>query len=156
MAEKIKDVCYDIANPIISKLGYELVEVSYQKEQNGMNLIFYIDKDEGISIDDCEKVTKSLDDVLDNANPTNDKPYTLVVSSLGIDRPIKTDRDFKKNLGKEIEIKFYSMHKELKTKVVEGVLEDFDENCITITVQKIGEIKIDRKLIANILPVIKF
>lgn len=156
MAERIKDICYEIADPIISKLGYELVEVEYQKEQNGMNLIFYIDKEEGISIDDCEIVTKALDDVLDEANPTNDKPYTLVVSSLGVDRPIKTERDFKKNLGNEIEIKFYAMHKELKVKVIEGILKDFDENFVTISNSKKGEIKIDRSLIANILPVIKF
>lgn len=156
MAERVKDICYEIANPIISKLGYELVEVEYQKEQNGMNLIFYIDKEEGISIVDCEIVTKALDDVLDEANPTNDKPYTLVVSSLGIDRPIKTERDFKKNLGKEIEIKFYAMHKELKVKVIEGILKDFDEKFVTILDSRNDEIKIDRSLIANILPVIKF
>lgn len=155
MAEKIKDICFDIAEPIISKIGYELVEVEYQKERDGMNLIFYIDKEEGISIEDCEKVTHAIEDAIDRANPTDDKPYTLVVSSLGIDRPIKTERDFKRNLGKEIEIKFYASHPELKVKAIEGILKDFDEEFVTIVAKK-GELKIQRKLIANISPVIKF
>ena len=155
MAEKVKDVCFDLAEPITSKLGYELVEVAYQKEPNGMNLIFYIDKEEGITIDDCEIVTRALENVLDEANPTNDKPYILVVSSLGIDRPIKSDRDFNRNMGNEIEIKFYAPHPELKKKALEGILCAFDENSVTIKCKE-QELKIDRQLIANISPIIKF
>lgn len=155
LADKVKDVCFVLAEPIITKLGYELVEVAYQKEANGMNLIFYIDREEGITINDCEKVTRALDDVLEEANPTNDKPYTLVVSSLGIDRPLKTERDFKRNIGKEIEIKFYAPHKVLKKKVVQGVLCDYDDENIKITCDK-EEITIEKKLIANISPVLKF
>lgn len=155
MAEKVKDVCFDIAEPIVAELGYELVEVAYQKEPNGMNLIFYIDREEGITINDCEKVTKALDIPLEEANPTNDKPYILVVSSLGIDRPIKTDRDFNRNIGNDIEIKFYAPHPALKKKQVEGQLIAFDEDNVTIKV-KDDEIKVERKLIANIAPVIKF
>ena len=155
MAEKVKDVCFEIAEPIVAELGYELVEVAYQKEPNGMNLIFYIDREEGITINDCEKVTKALDIPLEEANPTNDKPYILVVSSLGIDRPIKSDRDFKRNIGNDIEIKFYAPHPTLKKKQLEGQLVAFDEESVTITI-KDEEIKVERKLIANIAPVIKF
>ena len=155
MAEKIKDVCFELCEPIISKLGYELVEVEYQKEQNGMNLIFYIDKDEGIMIEDCEKVTRALDDILEEANPTNDKPYTLVASSLGIDRPLKTQRDFDRNMGKEIEIKFYAPHPALKKKSIEGVLQGVTDEIVKIEV-KGEQVEIERKLIANIAPVIKF
>lgn len=155
MAEKVKDVCFDLCEPIITKLGYELVEVAYQKEQNGMNLIFYIDREEGITISDCEKVTKAIDDILEEANPTNDKPYTLVVSSLGIDRPIKTDRDFRRNIGKEIEIKFYAPHPQLKKKSVEGVLKNHTEEVVVIE-QDGQEYQIEKKLIANIAPVLKF
>jgi len=155
LADKIKDVCFELAEPIVTKLGYELVEVAYQKEANGMNLIFYIDKEEGIAINDCEKVTRALDDVLEEANPTNDKPYTLVVSSLGIDRPLKTDRDFNRNMGKEIEIKFYAPHPTLKKKVIKGLLCDYNEDFIKITCDK-EEVSIERKLIANISPVLKF
>ncbi len=155
MAEKVKDVCFELCEPIITGLGYELVEVAYQKEQNGMNLIFYIDREEGITINDCEKVTKAIDDILEEANPTNDKPYTLVVSSLGIDRPIKTERDFQRNIGKEIEIKFYAPHPSLKKKAVEGVLKDFNEDAVIIECDG-NEISVERKLVANIAPVLKF
>ena len=157
MAEKVKvkDICFDLCEPIITGLGYELVEVAYQKETNGMNLIFYIDKEEGITINDCETVTKAIDDVLEEANPTNDSPYTLVVSSLGIDRPLKTNRDFDRNVGKEIEIKFYAPHPTLKKKSVEGVLKAYDDENITITCGE-DEIIVERKLIAFVSPVLKF
>lgn len=155
LADKVKDVAFEICNQTIADLGYELVEVAYQKEQNGMNLIFYIDKDEGIKIEDCEKVTRAIDDLLEEANPTNDKPYTLVVSSLGIDRPLKTKRDFERNMGKEIEIKFYAPHPQLKVKVINGVLSDFDDNVVKIESEN-KIVEIERKLIANISPVIKF
>jgi ribosome maturation factor RimP len=155
LAEKVKDICFDLCEPIISNMGYELVEVDYQKEQNGMNLIFYIDKEDGINITDCEKVTRALDDVLEEANPTNDKPYTLVVSSLGIDRPIKTQRDFERNMGKEIEIKFYAPHPVLKKKSIQGILLGVDDNFVKIDCDK-TQVEIERKLIAFITPVIKF
>lgn len=156
VADKVKDVCAELCGPIVAELGYELVEVAYQKEQNGMNLIFYIDRDEGITIQDCEKVTRALDDILEEANPTNDKPYTLVVSSLGIDRPLKTTRDFERNMGKDIEIKFYAPHPTLKVKVIEGTLKEFNDDTVTVVSEKLGEVAIERKLIANIAPVIKF
>ena len=152
---EVSDKVEKLAKPIVEELGYELVEVAYQKESNGMNLIFFIDHEDGININDCEKVTKALDDVLEQANPTNDKPYILVVSSLGIDRPIKTDRDFKRNIGKEIEIKFYAPHPTLKKKALEGELIDFNEEVVCIKVNE-EEIKVERNLIANIAPVIKF
>ena len=157
MAEKVKvkDVCFELCEPIITGLGYELVEVAYQKESNGMNLIFYIDKEEGITINDCETVTKAIDDVLEEANPTNDSSYTLVVSSLGIDRPLKTNRDFDRNVGKEIEIKFYAPHPTLKKKAVEGVLKGYDEENITITCGE-EDVVIERKLVAFVSPVLKF
>ena len=105
---KVKEVCEEKFKPIIEALGYELIEVSYKKEFDGMNLIFTIDRDEGITIDDCEKVNREIDPIIDELNPTMDEPYTLIVSSPGIDRPLKTERDFKRNLNKEISISLFS------------------------------------------------
>lgn len=156
MAEKVKDVCASLCKGIIEDLGYELVEVEYQKERNGMNLIFYIDSEKGIGVQDCEKVTHAIEGVLDEANPTKDASYTLVVSSLGIDRPLKTSRDFERNLGKEIEVKFYAPDKELKVKEVQGTLMAYSESDFTLATEKFGEIKIERKLTACISPVLKF
>lgn len=153
MAKKIKEISFDLCEPIIKDMGYELVEVDYVKENGGMSLIFYVDAENGITVDDCEKITRAIEEPLDELNPTDDKPYTLVVSSLGIDRPLKLKRDFEKNINKEIEIKFYAPHKELKTKEIKGVLKDFDDDFITIELNG-NQLKLERKLIALIAPII--
>lgn len=150
---KVKDICEKELTPIIEKMGYELLEVSYQKLADGMNLIFTIDADTPITIEDCEKVTKAIDPILDELNPTDDKPYILSVSSPGIDRPIKTERDFKRNMGKEVEITLFKKLDGEKKFV--GILESFSQTQVTI-LQKDKPLTINRELIAHIVPVIKF
>ena len=152
MAVKVKDLCTDKLKPVIEGLGYELVEVFYGKQQDGMNLIFYIDSESGITIDDCEKVHRTIDPILDELNPTNDAHYILSVSSLGIDRPIKNERDFKRNLGKEIEITLFSKIDGKKN--FKGILESFDDNTITIIANE--TLTFERKKVAHIAPVINF
>ena len=117
---KVADNVYSFLKPIVDNLGYELVEVSYEKKENGMNLTVYIDKQGGITIEDCEKVHHAIDEPLDELNPTDDKSYTLNVSSLGVDRPFKTDRDFEKNIGKEVEVNLFKQVD--RKKHYEGVL----------------------------------
>ena len=92
---KVKEISEAKIRPIIEEMGYELVDVEYKKEYDGMSLIFTIDKEEGVTIDDCEKVNKVIDPIIDELNPTDDQPFTLVVSSPGLDRQLKTDRDLK-------------------------------------------------------------
>ena len=149
---KVKDVCFQKLEPVIQDLGYELVEVFYGKQADGMNLIFYIDSPNGISIDDCEKVHRTIDPILDEINPTNDAHYILSVSSLGLDRPIKTERDFKRNMGKEIEITLFS--KQDGKKVFVGNLIEYDEK--TVTIENNEKLTFDKAKIAHIVPVIKF
>lgn len=149
---KIKDRCEEKLRPIIEDLGYELIEVSYQKVAGEMNLIFTIDSDTPITIDDCEKVTKTIDPILEEMNPTDDRPYILSVSSPGIDRPLKSKRDFDRNIGKEIEITLFKKLENKKTFI--GVLDNYDENSITI-IQEEKPVIIKRELIAHIVPVIK-
>ncbi len=153
MAGKVKSICIEKINPIIEEMGYEVVEVDYSKQVDGMNLIFYIDNEKGITIEDCEKVTKIIDPILEELDPTDNKPYILSVSSPGIDRPIKNDRDFNRNLGKEIEITLFSKLDGKKN--FKGNLKSFSNDDVTIESVK-GEITIKRTLIANIVPVIKF
>lgn len=150
---KVKEICEQALKPVIEQTGYELVEVAYQKEVTGMNLVFTIDSDNGVTIDDCEKVHKLIDPILDEINPTDDKPYILSVSSPGIDRPLKTDRDFKRNEGKEIEITLFQKL-EGKKKFV-GTLKAYDAKAVTI---EDGDktLTFDRAKIAHIVPVIKF
>ena len=150
---KVKTICEEKINPIIEELGYEVVEVEYVKKTDGMNLTFYIDKEEGIKIEDCELVSKTIDPVLEEVNPTEDQPYILSVSSPGIDRPLKNDRDLNRNIGKEISVTLFA--KLDGKKKFDGILESFDQETITLTL-KDKAIELNRNQIAHIVPIIKF
>ena len=151
---KVKEICESKFRPIIEEMGYELLEVTYKKEFDGMNLVFTIDKEEGITIDDCEKVNRYIDPIIDELNPTADEPYILIVSSPGIDRPLKTERDFSRNMGKEIKISLFS--KLDGRKVFEGTLENYNDKEITIKEANGNSLTLQRDKIANIEPIIKF
>ena len=153
MASKVKSICEEKIVPIIEELGYEVVEVEYVKKNDGMNLTFYIDCDGGIKIEDCEKVTKTIDGILDEINPTEDQPYILNVSSPGIDRPLKIERDFKRNIDKLISITLFA--KQDGKKVFEGKLTAYDERSVTIEING-NKISFDKEKIAHIVPVIDF
>ena len=88
--------------PIIENLGFEIVDVEYVKRADGMNLTIYIDISRGVTIDDCETVHNAVNPVIDELNPTQDQPYIFNISSPGLDRPFKTQRDFERNYGKEV------------------------------------------------------
>lgn len=150
---KVKQICEEKLKPVIEEMGYELVEVSYEKENGTMSLIFTIDKDGGVNIDDCEVVNKKIDPILDELNPTDDKPYTLVVSSPGLDRPLKTDRDLQRNLGNEVDLNLFS--KIDGKKVFSGILKAFDEKTVTLQTEE-TELTFQRDKIASIKLVIKF
>ncbi len=150
---KIKQLCEEKLKSVVEEMGYELVDVSFEKDGGGMNLVFTIDNDNGVTIDDCELVSKKLDPLLDELNPTDDKPYTLVVSSPGLDRPLKTDRDLKRNLGNEVEVSLFA--KIDGQKLFKGVLKAFDEKTVTLQTES-GELSFDRNKIASTKLVIKF
>lgn len=150
---KVKQICEEKLRPVIEEMGYDLVEVEYVKEFDGMNLIFTIDKEEGVTIDDCEIVNKKIEPIIDELNPTDDKPFTLVVSSPGLDRPLKTDRDLRRNLGNEVTLTLFS--KLDGKKVFEGVLKAFDEKTVTLSLSE-GDKTFERDKVALIKLVIKF
>lgn len=157
MAGKVKTLVQEKVSPIIEKMGYEVVDIEYSKQADGMNLVFYIDSDKGVTIDDCEKVSKVIDPVLDELNPTDDAPYILSVSSPGIDRPLKSERDFNRHIGKEIEIILFSKLDGKKN--FKGELVSYNADEIVIKTQvKTGEqnITLSREKIAHIVPIIKF
>ncbi len=152
---KIAEEVENFLTPIVDKLGYEIVEVEFAKKHNGDNLTIFIDKKDGyIDIDDCEKVHNAIYEPLDQLNPTGDKPYTLNVSSPGIDRPIVSDKDFSRNLGEVLEIKLYEAIN--KKKLIIGTLISFDQDKIMVETEKKEEIQIDRKLIAKATKYIDF
>ena len=150
----VKEKVEKLIEPIVQENGCELVEVAYEKKFDGMNLTIYIDKKGGVTIDDCENVHRAIDEPLDELDPTNGAPYTLNVSSPGLDREIKTDKDFSRNLGEELEVNLYQ--KVLKAKKFIGVLESFDEQKIVLKDHKSGLIEIERNKIAKAIKYIKF
>ncbi|NLW22322.1 MAG: ribosome maturation factor RimP [Tissierellia bacterium] len=140
--------------PIVEELGYDLVDLEYVRE-NGRNFLrFYIGKPEGISIDDCQRVSEAVGTKLDEIDPIEDS-YYLEVSSPGLDRPLKTDKDLKRNIGKEIDI---SLYKSIDgKKKYRGVLLDFSDKYIKIKEENSMEEKeIERDAISKIKLVVKF
>ena len=150
---KVKQICEEKLKDVIQDMGYELVDVSYEKENGSMSLIFTIDKDGGVTVDDCESVSKKINPMLDEINPTDDQPYTLVVSSPGLDRPLKTDRDFKRALDKDVEVTLFA--KQNGKKKFSGLLINFDEKNIVLKTQK-EDLVFEREKIASIKLDIKF
>ena len=103
---KVADLVYENIKPLFQD-GVKLVEVEYVKRNDGMHLIVYIDKEGGVTIDDCVKVNDLINQTIDDLNPTNDAPYTLDVSSYGLDRPLKYDWQFKKYENQKVNVKLY-------------------------------------------------
>ena len=119
----------EILLPIVEEYGFELVDVEYVKEGGTWYLRTYIDKEGGINIDDCEKVSRRLSDILDEKDYIDDT-YIMEVSSPGLGRPLKKEKDFKRSLGKEVDIRTYRMID--KQKEFTGILKDYDKDTVTI------------------------
>ena len=151
MKQKVTDIVKEIAEPIAESLNLVIEEIEYAKKNTGMNLTIYISKINGIvNLNDCEALFRALDEPIDIADPTNGAPYIMNVSSIGLDRPLKSERDFNRNLNKEIEIKLFTPLNKKKEFI--GVLTNFDNETITID----NNITFDRKIIANCKPHVKF
>lgn len=150
---KVAESVTEHIRPIVDGLGYELVEVEYQKRNDGMNLTVTISNDKGIGIDDCEKVHLAIDPVLDDLDPTNGESYRLNVSSLGLDRKFKTTKDFERSLGREIIVKLYTPIEGNKEFV--GVLKEVTGVEVTIETEN-KTMVFERSQIASSQPYIKF
>ena len=119
----------EILNPIVEEYGFELVDVEYVKEGSTWYLRAYIDKPGGICIDDCEAVSRRLSDILDEKDYI-DEAYILEVSSPGLGRPLRKEKDFRRSLGEEVEVRTYRMIE--KQKEFTGILKEYDEKTVTI------------------------
>ncbi len=119
----------EILLPMMEELGFELVDVEYVKEGSSWYLRAYIDKPGGINIDDCETVSRRLSDILDEKDYI-DEAYILEVSSPGLGRPLKKEKDYKRSLGEEVEIRTYRMID--RQKEFTGILKEYDEKTVTI------------------------
>ena len=117
--------------PILDEFGFELWDVEYVKEGSEYYLRAYIDKEGGITIDDCVDVSRKLSDKLDE-DDFIDSEYILEVSSPGLGRTLKSDRDFSKSIGRDTDIKLYKPIDNVKE--FEGILKSFDNDTLTFLI----------------------
>ena len=115
--------------PIAEEQEVEIVEVEF-KQGKEPALTVYIDKEGGVDLNACEKFHRAIDITLDEIDPTFGAPYTLNVSSPGLDRPLKTERDFRKCLNEKVEVKLFAPIK--GKKFFEAKFIGFDENCVEL------------------------
>lgn len=115
--------------PLLEQHQFELVDVEYVKEGGTWYLRIYMDKPGGITIDDCEVISRALSDLLDEYDFIEDA-YILEVSSPGLGRPLRKDRDFERSIGKEVEIRtFRALNRQ---KEFLGILREYDKHTVTI------------------------
>lgn len=154
MAHKdVAAIASGLAAPITERLGYELVDVEFVKEGAGWYLRIYIDKPEGVTLDDCQAVSEELGVLLDKADPI-DRAYYLEVSSPGLDRPLKRDRDFEKYKGQDVDIKLYEPLNGVKDYT--GRLEGLIDGKIVITDAKNKTMEFEKNIVAIVRRTIKF
>jgi ribosome maturation factor RimP len=127
--EEIENRTEALLTPILSENAFELVDVEYVKEAGTWYLRAYIDKPGGITIDDCEKVSRALSDLLDEADYIQDS-YILEISSPGLGRPLKKDKDFARSIGENVEVKLFAAID--RQKEFAGELLAFDKDTVTI------------------------
>ena len=140
---KIEEKVEELVKEKIENIGYSLYDVEYAKEGPNYYLRIYIDKPDGIDLNDCEKVNDEINDLLDQADYIKDQ-YFLEVSSPGIERILKKDSHLEQNIGNQVEEKLYKKDENGRKSYI-GELKAFDADTITI-----DEIKFDRKNIAQL------
>ena len=146
---EILEFCQKIGESV----GVEVVEVEFKQGKNPTMTIF-IDKEGGVDLDCCEKFHRAVDEPLDELDPTFGVAYTLNVSSLGADRPFKTEKDFLSHVGKKVEVKLYSAIK--SKKFYDGELLSYNGQCIVLKVDQKLTLSIDMKNIVKVNEYIDF
>ncbi|MFP4698101.1 MAG: ribosome maturation factor RimP [Eubacteriales bacterium] len=150
---KIEDITTNLLDSILKENKFELVDVEYVKEGSAWYLRVYIDKEEGITIEDCEIVSRALEVKLDEDDPIPNQ-YILEVSSPGLDRPLKKEKDFYRNLNKLVDVKLYKAIN--KQKEITGILKDFSEATITLVLDGGKTLVLNRSDIAIVRLAIDF
>ena len=133
--------------PLMKENNFELVDVEYVKEAGNWYLRAYIDKEGGITVDDCEAISRRLGDWLDEKDFIEDS-YILEVSSPGLGRPLKKDKDFERSIGKDVDIRLYKPLN--KQKEFTGTLKAYNKETVTITQEDDNELVLNRPEIALI------
>lgn len=155
--EEVEKFIAGLVTPLLEGTDITLADVEYVREKDWYLRVF-IDKPEGIDIDDCQFVSEKLAEVLDEKDPIKEK-YYLEVSSPGIDRPLKKDKDFAANYGKKVDIQFYSPfegNKELTATLLTHTDTEIQVKKIVKGKEEKNPVTIERNLIAIIRPHIDF
>jgi ribosome maturation factor RimP len=145
--EQIQSKTESLLQPIMEINHFELVDVEYLKEGSNWYLRIYIDKEGGITINDCEVVSRAFSELLDEDDYITGA-YIMEVSSPGLGRPLKKEKDFARNLNREVEIHLYKAKD--KTKEFRGILEDYTDKTVTIKTEEEEEIVFEKKDISLI------
>ena len=143
---KIEERVEELIKDKIENIGYNLYDVEYAKEGPNYYLRIFIDKEEGIDLNDCEKVSNEINEILDQADYIKEQ-YFLEVSSPGIERILRRDKHLESNIGVLVEIKLFKPMD--KKKVIQGILKEFSKESISIETEE-GNVEISRKDISVI------
>ena len=136
-----------LIQPLIDANNFELVDVEFVKEGSDWYLRVYIDKDGGITVDDCELISRAFNEILDREDYISEQ-YIFEVSSPGLMRPFKKEKDYKRSVGKLIDIKLYKPVD--KCKEFTGVLDSYDKDTVTIKMDDDTQKTFDRSNLAMI------
>ena len=137
----------ELITPILDRMKFELVDVEYVKEGGTWYLRAYIDKEGGITVNDCEAVAREMNEILDREDFVEDS-YVFEVSSPGLGRPLKKEKDYIRSMGREVEIRTYrAINRE---KEFYGILSAYDENTVTIKTEDGTEMTFEKSDIALI------
>ena len=142
-----------LITPILDSMGSELVDVEFVKEAGEWYLRSYIDKEGGITINDCEAVSRLFSEKLDEEDFIEES-YIMEVSSPGLGRPLKKEKDYKRSMGKELEIRTYKAID--REKEFYGILQAYDDSSVTIETEEGTTRTFDKKDIALIRLAIHF
>ena len=137
----------ELITPILDRMNFELVDVEYVKEGGTWYLRAYIDKEGGITVNDCEAVAREMNEILDREDFVEDS-YVFEVSSPGLGRPLKKEKDYSRSMGREVELRTYrAINRE---KEFYGILSAYDENTVTIKTEDGTEMTFEKSDIALI------
>ena len=145
--EQYEQQTEELLLPIVENHGFELVDVEYVKEGGTWYLRAYIDKPGGITVDDCELVSRAFSDILDEKDYIEDT-YIFEVSSPGLGRPLKKEKDFARSIGEEVEVRLYRPLNHQKE--FTGILKAWDEKTVTLAFEGEEELVFERQDIALI------
>ncbi len=150
---KTTETCEALVKSTVEELGFSLCDVEFKKEYGDWVLTLFIDKEGGVTIDDCERVSRAVEPVLDEADPI-EQQYYLSVSSLGLDRPLKKEQDYARSMGKELYVKLYVPRDGKKERI--GVLSAYDDDTLTLAMADGTEFTVAKKDAALVRPHIRF